>query len=70
MIDATRFFANPAASMTTKTRNRIVVLFILAFPFVLFLGFLISEFAKPLPPIPQLPNPNPNTGTNAIYSPR
>jgi hypothetical protein len=58
MIDATRFFANPAAGMTTKTRNRIVVLFILAFPFVLFLGFLISEFAKPLPPIPPLPNPN------------
>ncbi len=47
-----------AISMTTKARNWLGVLFILAFPFVLFFGFLISELAKSLPPVPPLPNPN------------
>jgi hypothetical protein len=58
MIDAGRFFANSAASMTTKTRNRLIVLFILAFPFMVLFGFLISQVAVPLPPIQPLPNPN------------
>jgi hypothetical protein len=58
MIDATRFFANPAASMTIQNRNRLVVIGILAFPFVLFLGFLFFMQTEPLPPIAPLPNPN------------
>jgi len=32
--------------MTTKTQNRLLALFILLFPFVVFLAFLISELAK------------------------
>ncbi len=44
--------------MTTKIRNRLIVLCILAFPFVVLFGFLISQVAQPLPPIPPLPNPN------------
>lgn len=44
--------------MTLKTRNRLIVLFILAFPFIVLFGFLISQIAGPLPPIPPLPNPN------------
>ncbi|HEY5233569.1 MAG TPA: hypothetical protein VIK35_08560 [Verrucomicrobiae bacterium] len=58
MIDAAKFFANPAASMTIKTRNRLIVLFILAFPFVILFGFLASQVVGPLPPIQPLPNPN------------
>jgi hypothetical protein len=52
------FRANFRNSMTTKTRNRLIVLFILAFPFVVLFGFLISQVASPLPPIQLLPNPN------------
>jgi hypothetical protein len=44
--------------MTPKTRNRLAALFILAFPFMVALGFLISEAIRPLPPLPPLPNPN------------
>ncbi len=44
--------------MTIKTRNRLIVLFILAFPFIVLFGFLVSQVAQPLPPIPPLPNPN------------
>jgi hypothetical protein len=44
--------------MTTKTRNRLMALCILAFPFVVLLGFLASQIASPLPPIQPLPNPN------------
>jgi|SRR3984885_12393308 len=58
MIDANRFFANPAASMTTKTRNRLIVLCILAFPFIVLFGFLVPQVVGPLPPIQPLPNPN------------
>lgn len=58
MIDATGFFGNSAASMATKTRNRLIVLCLLAFPFILFVGLLISEFAKPLPSVLPLPTPN------------
>jgi hypothetical protein len=32
--------------MTTKARNRLFALLILAFPFVVFLAFLISELIK------------------------
>jgi hypothetical protein len=44
--------------MTTPTRNRLITIFILLFPFMLFTGFLISEISGPLPPIHPLPNPN------------
>ncbi|HEX5398031.1 MAG TPA: hypothetical protein VFY06_03175 [Verrucomicrobiae bacterium] len=43
--------------MTTKTRKWLVTILILAFPFVLFLGFLIF-MEEPPPPLPALPNPN------------
>jgi hypothetical protein len=44
--------------MTRKTRNWIGALFILAFPFVVFLAFLIYELNGPLPPLQPLPRPN------------
>ena len=44
--------------MTTKTRNWLIAIFILALPFVLFLGFLFFMETEPLPPIASLPNPN------------
>jgi hypothetical protein len=43
--------------MTKKTRNWLIALSILAFPFVLFLGFL-AFMEEPLPPVAPLPNPN------------
>jgi hypothetical protein len=64
--------------MTKKTRNWLIALSILAFPFVLFLSFLIF-LEEPLPPVAPLPNPNgylkaipqdPASGTNMVYSPR
>jgi len=44
--------------MTIHLRNRLVAIFILLFPFLLFGGFLVHELAGPLPPLPPLPNPN------------
>jgi hypothetical protein len=44
--------------MTTPTRNRLITIFILLFPFILFTGFLVSELSGPLPPLRPLPNPN------------
>jgi hypothetical protein len=44
--------------MTTKARNWLGVFLILAFPFVLFFGFLITELNKPLLPTPSLPKQN------------
>jgi hypothetical protein len=43
--------------MTKKTRNVLIVLLIMAFPFVLFFGFLVF-MEEPLPPSAPLPNPN------------
>jgi hypothetical protein len=43
--------------MTKKTRNWLLALSILAFPFVLFFGCLIF-MEEPLPPVAPLPNPN------------
>jgi hypothetical protein len=43
--------------MTKKIRNWLIALSILAFPFVLFFGFLIF-MEEPLPPVAPLPNPN------------
>jgi hypothetical protein len=44
-------------NMTKKTRNWLIALSILTFPFVLFIGFLIF-MEEPLPPVAPLPNPN------------
>jgi hypothetical protein len=44
--------------MTAKTRNGLITLFILASPFLIFLGFLLFWDAEPLPPLAPLPNPN------------
>jgi hypothetical protein len=43
--------------MTKKTRNWLIALFILAFPFVLIFGFLVFMDGS-LPPVAPLPNPN------------
>ncbi|MFZ0827399.1 MAG: hypothetical protein WAO02_08240 [Verrucomicrobiia bacterium] len=58
MVDAVDNFAKLPPGMTTRTRNRLITVFILLFPFVLFCGFLVSELNGPLPPIAPLPNPN------------
>ncbi len=59
--------------MTKKIRNGLITIFILAFPFVLFLGFLIF-LKEPMKLNPNGPKkttpPGPVTGTNLIYSPR
>ena len=44
--------------MATKTRNWLITLFILASPFLLFLGLLVFWDAGTLPPLAPLPNPN------------
>jgi hypothetical protein len=44
--------------MTKKTRNWLLALFILAFPFVLFSACLIFMAEEPLPPLAPVPNPN------------
>ena len=44
--------------MTKKTRNWLLAIGILAFPFVLFLGCLVFMAEEPLPPLAPLPNPN------------
>lgn len=44
--------------MTSKTRNWLAALFILAFPFLVFLAFLFHELNGPLPPLQPLPRPN------------
>jgi hypothetical protein len=33
--------------MTTKTRNRLIVLFIVTFPIMVLVGFVISEYIHP-----------------------
>ena len=43
--------------MTKKSRNWLLALCIVAFPFVLFFGFLVF-MQEPLPPVTPLPNPN------------
>jgi hypothetical protein len=57
-LTATVFLPDFRNRMTIKTRNRFIVLFILAFPFLVLFGFLVSQVAQPLPPVPPLPNPN------------
>ena len=58
--------------MTKKTRNWLIALFIVGFPFALFVGFLIfmEEPMKPKPNGPQKTAPSdPVTGTNLVYPP-
>jgi hypothetical protein len=52
--------------MTHKTHNRLMVLGLLALPFLVLFGFVISEAIAPLQPVPQ----NSSAGTNTVYSPR
>lgn len=60
----------PASSSTAdfsdKTRSRLIVLFIFAFPFIVITGFLILEHFDPTPATP----PPALIGTNFIQSPR
>lgn len=44
--------------MTKKARNWLIAIFIVALPFLLFLGFLIFMDAEPLPPVRPLPKTN------------
>ena len=44
--------------MTKKTRNRLIMIFILATPFVLLSVFFFSRLADIPPTPPPLPNPN------------
>ena len=44
--------------MTKKTRNWLITIFILAAPFLFFLGLLLFWNTEPLPPIVPPPNPN------------
>jgi hypothetical protein len=54
--------------MNQKTRNRLLLLVILLFPFVVLVGFIFSEYISP--PAKNLAQADTNsTGTN-IYSPR
>jgi hypothetical protein len=43
--------------VTSKARNWLIVIFILALPFIFFGAFFIHELSA-LPPLPPLPNPN------------
>jgi hypothetical protein len=52
--------------MTIKTRSRLIVLFIFAFPFIVITGFLILEHYDPTPAT----LPPALTDTNFIHSPR
>jgi hypothetical protein len=55
--------------MNQRMRNRLTVLVIMAFPFIVLLGFIFSESVAPLPLAQPQPNTN-NIGTNMVYSPR
>jgi uncharacterized protein YhaN len=44
--------------VTKKARHRLVAVIIVAFPFLLFLGFLIFMDAEPLPPVAPVPGDN------------
>jgi hypothetical protein len=62
--------------MTHKTHNRLMVLGLLALPFLVLFGFVISEAIAPLQPPPdsngqlQAVPQNSSAGTNTVYSPR
>jgi hypothetical protein len=58
MVDAGEFFARFPASMTVRTRNRLIAFSILAGPFIFLLCLLLFWDAEPLPPVPPQPHPN------------
>jgi hypothetical protein len=72
MVDAARFFAKLRRDMTKKTRNWLLALCILAFPFVLFLGCLVfmeePPKSHPNEPVKALPQ-DPVSGTNMVHLP-
>ena len=49
-------------------RNRLMVLVIVAFPFVVLFGFIFSEYIAP--PATNLAQPDTNSASTNIYSPR
>jgi hypothetical protein len=59
--------------MTKQTRNWLIVIFIVAFPLVLFLSFLIFMEAEPNKSKPNEPGkadlPDPSAGTNVVHAP-
>jgi hypothetical protein len=52
--------------MTTKNRNFLIALLVVAVPVLIFAGFLISEIIKPTPTSLSAPT----TATNQDQSPR
>jgi hypothetical protein len=64
--------------MNLKTRNRLFMLLILAIPFIILFGFIISQLISPSPPdhklyVPgepiQMVSPNPSNDTNTVRPP-
>ena len=67
MVDTPVAFAKLTSGMTGQSRNRLKALFILGFPCVVFLAFLIYELNKPRPPAQPAPQTDGhNDSTNAI----
>jgi hypothetical protein len=67
MVDTLGVFVNLPDTMTGKTRNWLAALLILAFPFLVFLAFLIYELNRAQPTGRPLPRANSrNDSTNAI----
>jgi hypothetical protein len=73
-LTAADFLSSCGHRMNLKTRSRLLVIFILAFPAVLFFGFLIFMAGEPPKLNPHEPAKtipqDPVTGTNMIYPPR
>jgi hypothetical protein len=81
MVDSPGVFVNLPDNMTGKIRNRLATLGILAFPFLIFLAFLIYELNRapsPGQPLPQTSGhddstnavlPAQSTGTNFTSAP-
>lgn len=81
MVDSPGIFVNLPGNMTGKTRNWLATLCLLAFPFLVFLAFLIYELNRPQPPARALPQtrghddstnavpPAQSTGTNLTRTP-
>jgi hypothetical protein len=67
MVDTLGVFVNLPDTMTGKTRNWLAALLILAFPFLVFLAFLIYELNRAPPTDKSLPGANSrNDSTNAV----
>ena len=67
MVDSTSSFVNLPARMTVKTRNWLAALLILAFPFAVFLAFLIYDLNRPRPSVQSVSQSDQRTGaTNTV----